>query len=166
MEVLAFSLETHTWTYGPLKGWSRFGDLQSPTPERRFHAALVKPGGTYAVNNISTQGYWHVCFNGGTMAFTVEAGKVNYIGVIDPNPALYQIASELPAETLQQHLFVYDTPRLKFTPPSQRPDWSADLATFMAAKFPKAKAPIVASEPIETTFTPSRSITGKICQKY
>ena len=167
MEVLAFSLETHTWTYGPLNGWSRFGDLESPTPERRFHAALVKPAGTYVVNNISSQGFWRVCFNGGTVAFTVEAGKVNYIGVIDPNPALLQIVTDLPKETRGQQLVAFDTPRLKLTPPSQRPDWNADLATFMAAKFPKVKAPIVAAEPVEMTFTPSRSkIAGKICQKY
>lgn len=168
IEVLAFSLDTRMWTYGPLNGWSRFGDIPAtPEQERRFYAALVKPAGTYAVNNISSQGFWHACFNGGTMAFTVEAGKVSYIGLIDPNPALAQIFTELPAETRGAHLVLFDTPRLKLTPPSQRPDWNADVSRFIAERFPKVQAPVVAVEPVEITFAPGRSVVaGKICQKY
>ena len=101
------------------------------------------------------------------MAFTVEAGKVSYIGLIDPNPALERIIRDLPEETRGAHFYLFDTPRLKLTPPSQRPDWNADVARFIAERFPKVQAPVVAAEPVETTFAPGRSaIAGKICQKY
>lgn len=127
----------------------------------------MKPAGTYAVNNISARGWWHACFNGGTRAFTVEAGKVNYIGVIDPGPALSQIINQLPQETeLGKHQFVFDL-QLAFTPPSKRPDWNAAVTAFMAERFPKVTAPIVAVEPAATTFGPGYSqIAGEICEKY
>jgi hypothetical protein len=168
IEILAFAPDTQTWTYGPLNGWARFADIKPKPVGRQFQAALVKPAGTYAVNNLGTQGHWRTCFNGGTQAFTVAAGKVNYIGVIDPNPSLGQILVELPDKaTIGRPMYLWDTPRLKLTPPSQRPGWEADLQSFIAARFPKVSAPIVASEPQAVTFAPGHSrIAGKICQKY
>ena len=167
LELFAFAPDTHTWTYGPLSGWARFVKIPAQAQGRRFHAALVKPAGTYAINNINTQGYWHACFNGGTRSFALQAGKVNYIGLIDPNPALEQIFHELPQETSAAHLFVFDTPQLQLTAPAQRPDWNADLSAFLANELPQVTAPIVAAEPVETTFAPGKSfIAGKLCQKY
>lgn len=75
VELLSFEPDTHKWTYGPLKGWGTFSPVL-PEGTRQFHAALVKPGGTYAINNLSSQGWWHACFNSGTKAFPVEAGKI------------------------------------------------------------------------------------------
>lgn len=165
LQVFAFSLETQAWTYGPLKGWGRFQDIR-PAAEPTLHAALVKPGGTYAIARIGTQLYWHACFNGGTRAFPLEAGKVNYIGSIDPNPSLEQIFTDLPKKTTRP-LDLYDTPRLQLTPPSQQPDWIVPVANFIATRFPKVHAPIVAQESVETTFKPASSIiAGKICEKY
>ena len=165
LEVLAYSLDTQTWTYGPLKGWARFRDIE-PKAGDRLLVGLVKPAGTYAVNNISSQGFWRACFNGGTMAFTLEAGKVNYIGLIDPNAALEQIQRDLPHET-KGPVALYDTPRLQLTPPSQRPDWNATVTQYLAARLPKVSAPVVAQEPVAMTFAPGHSaIAGKICQKY
>ena len=166
LELLSFAPETRTWTYSILKGWGRF-EAVGALPERSFHAALVKPDGIYAINNLNSQGYWHTCFNGGTKSFAVAAGKVTYIGVIDPNPALEQISTELPKKTKQVHLVIYDTPRLNLIPPSLQPDWNAEVTRYLAANFPKVTAPVVAAELAEATFEPGHSIiAGKICQKY
>jgi hypothetical protein len=92
---------------------------------------------------------------------------VNYIGLIDPNPALEQIIQGLPKKTPAAHVFLFDTPRLNLIAPAQRPDWNAELNAFIAYNFPRVTAPIVAAEPVETTFAPGRSlIAGKLCQKY
>ena len=161
---MSFSLESRTWTYGPRKGWSDFGKIPAG-PERRFHVALVNQEGTYAAASMSTQGFWRACFNGGTLAFPIEAGKVNYIGVIDPNPTLRMISTDMPDKAAGV-VYLFDTPRLSLKPPSQRPDWSAAVSGFLAARYPEVTAPIVGQEPVETTFSPGKALLGKICEKY
>jgi len=161
---MSFSLQTREWTYGRSKGWSDFGKIPA-SPGRSFHVALVKQAGTYAAASINTQGFWRACFNGGTVAFPIEAGKVNYIGLIDPNPTLAMISTDMPQSTAGV-VYLFDTPRLSLKAASQRPEWSAAVSAFVAARFPNVTAPIVAQEPVETTFTPGKSMLGKICEKY
>ena len=128
---------------------------------------MVSPAGTYAVSSLSTQGFWSACFNGGTKAFQLQAGKINYVGLLDPLPALQKIFLELPDKTAQKQLFLFDMPRLAWTAPAQRENWEADVASFIKKRFPKVTAPIVAAEPMEATFEPGKSmLAGKICEKY
>jgi hypothetical protein len=168
-EFFSFAPESRRWTYGPLKGWSVFKPIDNP-PGDRFHAALVKPAGIYAINNISVQTYWKACLNGGTAAFRLEAGKVNYIGLIDPQPNFAEIRAHLPMEISGMgglpHQILFDIPRLHLTPPSAVPQWTAALTDFLAAALPKVTAPIVAAEPIDVTFEPGRVVGKQICEKY
>ena len=167
IKVYAFDPETRAWKYSPLKGWAIFTKIRAQPEGTSFHAALVSPAGTYAVSSLSTQGFWSACFNGGTKAFQLQAGKVNYIGLLDPQPALEKIFSELPDKTSQKQLFLFDMPRLALTAPAQRENWEADVASFIKERFPKVTAPIVAAEPMEATFEPGKSmLAGKICEKY
>jgi hypothetical protein len=56
---------------------------------------------------------------------------------------------------------------LAWTPPAQRENWEADVASFIKQNFPRVTAPIVAVEPMEATFEPGKSmLAGKICEKY
>jgi hypothetical protein len=164
----AFDPVSRKWAYKLTKGWSQFEQIEREPEARRFHAALVEPGGVYAVSAIRTQGYWEACLSGGTKAFKLETGRVNFVGVIDPKPTLMQIAEELPHVTHGQRvLSLFDSVQLSYTPASMRPNWEADLSSFLASNFPKVTAPLIAPEPIDTTFEPSTSpILGKTCQKY
>lgn len=167
LELYAFDLETRAWTYGILRGWSDFGGIETNS-QRRFVVGLVRPDGVYAVNRIAVQGLWRACMNGGTKAFQLQAGRVNYIGVIDPTPTLREITERLPAVTANyQVLNLFDTPRLAYMPAAERANWQADVAAYLVANHPRVNAEIVAPEPIDTTFEPGHSsIAGKICEKY
>jgi len=166
IRVYAFDPETRAWQYSPLKGVAIFSKIPAQPAGTSFHAALVGPAGAYAFSSLNTQGFWTACFNGGTKAFQVQAGKINYVGLLDPQPTLDKIFSELPDKS-QRQLFLFDTPRLALTAPAQRENWEADVASFIKERFPKVTAPIVAVEPMEATFVPGKSmLAGKICEKY
>ena len=167
IKVYAFDPDTRAWKNSPLKGLAIFTKIRAQPEGTSFHAALVSPAGTYAVSSLNTQGFWNACFNGGTKAFQLQAGKVNYIGLLDPKPVLEKIFADLPDKTQQKVLILFDTPRVALTPPAQRENWEADVASFIKERFPKVIAPIVAAEPMEATFEPGKSILGgKICERY
>lgn len=54
----------------------------------------AKPG-TYVVRMMTTQTWWGGCFSESTVKFTVEPGKVTYLGRIDPLLSLNSITAEL-----------------------------------------------------------------------
>jgi hypothetical protein len=166
LNLLAFDPSARRWTYGLTRGWSRFEDIGPGASGRQFYAGLMRPAGVYAVNAISGQGYWRACFNGGTKAFTLQAGAVNYIGLIDPNPTLTQLATELPP-IASGAVFLFDTPRLSYTPATDRANWETDVSAFIAQRFPRVRAPVVAPAPMDATFERGHSsIAGDICEKY
>jgi len=166
IRVYAIDPQTRAWQYSPSKGVAIFSKIPAQPAGTSFHAAMVSPAGTYAVSSLRTQGLWTACFNGGTKAFQLQAGKVNYVGLLDPQPTLEKIFSEMPDKS-QRELFLFDTPRLALTPPAQRENWEADVGSFIKERFPKVTAPIVAAEPMEATFEPGKSmLAGKICEKY
>lgn len=167
IEVLSFDPQSRGWTYGPLKGWARFSPIKIQVPgERTFQAALVAPSGVYAINNISAR-FWHTCFDAGTQAFELAAGKVNYIGRIDPDAALQLLKTLPPKSRHGQHWFSFGEVKLTLTPPSAQPDWNDAVSHFLAHNFPKVTAPVVAAEPFAVSFEPGHSaLAGKICQKY
>lgn len=158
-----FSLDERRWDYGPLKGWSDFAPIGSG--QSGFAMSAVEPGGTYAINAITTQGFWGGCFNGGTKAFEVKPGQVTFIGVLDPLPTLVQIIRGLPSKTNGTHYYVFDTPRPALTPPAEAPNWQPALTEYLA-KYPGIIAPVVAAEPVDTSFSPARSLGSKICERY
>jgi hypothetical protein len=166
LDLLQFDPQTRTWTYGMMRGWSHFEAIGPGASGRQFYAGLVDPGGVYAINNIAAASYWHACFNGGTESFTLQAGAVNYLGLIDPNPTILDIMHTLPNETHGKHLFIFDTPRLAYTPASERPNWEADVTAYVASHFPRVHVSVVAPEPTAVTFERGHSMLGDICEKY
>ena len=54
----------------------------------------AKPG-TYVVRMMTTQTWWGGCFSERTIKFTVEPGKVTYLGRLDPTLALASIDLEV-----------------------------------------------------------------------
>jgi hypothetical protein len=54
----------------------------------------AKPG-DYVVRMMTTQSWWGGCFSENTVKFTVEPGKVTYLGKLDPFTSLESITTEL-----------------------------------------------------------------------
>jgi hypothetical protein len=54
----------------------------------------AKPG-EYVVRMMTTQTWWGGCFSESTVKFTVEPGKVTYLGLLDPFTSLESITAEL-----------------------------------------------------------------------
>lgn len=54
----------------------------------------AKPG-DYVVRMMTTQTWWGGCFSESTVKFTVEPGKVTYLGRLDPLTSLESITAEL-----------------------------------------------------------------------
>ncbi len=167
LNMLAFDPETRTWTYGMLRGWSQFEAIGPGAAGRQFYAGLVRPGGVYAINSMSANAWWNACFNGGSKAFNLQAGAVNYIGLIDPNPTIAHIAERMPVVLENRRSYVFDSPRLAYTPAAERPDWRAEVTEYLAQRLPRVRAELVAPEPIDVTFERGHSaIAGDICEKY
>jgi hypothetical protein len=162
-----FSLADRKWDYGPLKGWTNYGKIRGL--QSGFLMSAVDPAGTYAINQITTQGFWGGCFNGGTKAFEVKPVQVTFIGVLDPEATLTEVtqavqAGTLPAKTGGTLHFVWDAPRPALAPPPEVPDWQDKLAAHLKA-YPGITAPLVAAELVDATFQPGRSIQ-KVCERY
>lgn len=163
LELYAFDPATREWTYTMTRGWADFGRLRGSG----FHAGLVRPAGVYAINSVATQSYWVACFNGGTFAFNLQPGSVNYIGMIDVGDALAQVAAELPHTSRGAIFTLYDTPRIGYRPAATQPDWESRVRSYLAGQYPNVNAPIVAPEPLAVTFEPGTSlITGRTCGKW
>ena len=70
---------------------------------RRIYALDVKPHefapytartlapGNYQMNSIVQQGAWSSCFGNGSVAFTIEPGKVYYLGSLNAMPLLAEL---------------------------------------------------------------------------
>lgn len=66
-----------------------------PLPDGHGYLLLkdVLPG-KYVVRMMTTQGWWGACLSEATVTFPVEAGKITYVGRVDPSLTLKSIMSE------------------------------------------------------------------------
>jgi hypothetical protein len=119
---------------------------------------LVKPG-TYVFRDFSRQDFWSLCFNGGSLRFTVKPGEVVYLGQFDAVKHVRELETlsvmtgRLTARAGQPVQF-FDT----VSPPSFAPVDEAGLAA--AAAMVKARMPKTTVAPRAATFTPARFGTG------
>ncbi len=158
-----YSLETKKFTGSIYKGFPFLQHVEAEKNSPRYFAGIVKRGGTHILYALHTQAMWGACFDKGARVFTFEAGKVYYLGVIDPNEALTSIATELPRET-RLPSWVYGM-WLSYTEPAQRKGWEQGVAAFMADNLPNVKAPVLAAEGVEVAFTPGKAPAGNpVCR--
>lgn len=166
LEMLAFSPAERRWTYNPLNGWTHFGRLPVSTT-RQYAVSLVKPAGVYAFNHLGTQGYWRACLNGGTKAFDIQVGKINFLGRVDPTPTLAQIITDMPpVMQTSKPVYIFGTPRLSWTPPSAIEGWEINVATWLKQRFPRVSGDLVGVEPQDVTFPIGTTLNGYDCEKY
>ncbi|HET9475254.1 MAG TPA: hypothetical protein VFO82_15245 [Steroidobacteraceae bacterium] len=158
-----YSLETKKFTGSLYRGFPLIQYVEAQKGPPRFFAGIVKRAGTHIVYALNTQAMWGACFDKGAQVFTFEPGKVYYLGVIDPNEGLTRIATELPRET-RLPSWVYGM-WLSYTSPAQRKGWEQDVAAFMAENLPKVKAPLLAADGVEVSFTPGKAPAGNpVCR--
>jgi hypothetical protein len=119
----------------------------------------VKPG-TYAFQSFSQQDYWALCFNGGSLQFTVRAGEVLYLGDFDA--ARHAMELQTLAVTTgrvstrgSNAVHFFDT----VTPPLFAPTDEAELAR--VAAMVKARMPKTNVAPKAAAFSPARFGTGR-----
>jgi len=158
-----YSLETRKFVGGVFRPISLLQFVQADESSPRYFAGIVKRAGTHVMFGLNTQQLWGACFDKGAPVFTFEPGKVYFIGKVDPNEALVRVVRELPrrAEVPQ---WVYGM-RASYQPPSQKVGWELDVAAFMARTLPRVKAPLLAAESVEVSFTPGKAPAGNpICQ--
>lgn len=136
-------------------------------PAPRYTVARAKPG-TYALTAVSHNTLWYDCFNGGTVAFTVEPGTVTFLGRFDARPSLRDIVTKLPSYSMnQQRHYLLDSGRPALTAPTDTPGWNEGLSTYLRETFPNVGAPVRAAELRPATFASGWSLLGqKVCYGY
>uniref|UniRef100_B0SZC6 DUF2846 domain-containing protein n=1 Tax=Caulobacter sp. (strain K31) TaxID=366602 RepID=B0SZC6_CAUSK len=165
--IYRYSPEERKWAYGPTKGWSRFGLIGENHTAPAYAITAVEPGGTYAINGLTVQGFWRACFNGGTKAFEVKPGTVTFIGLLDPNPSLEQIRTGLPpiVQTTKA-VELFDLPRPALVAAADLPGGKEALAEYLKANYPQITAPIETPPAVDMTFDKSKTIMGTLCERY
>jgi hypothetical protein len=119
----------------------------------------IKPG-TYVFRDFSRQDYWSLCFNGGSLRFTVGPGEVLYLGEFDVVKHVVELerlavtTGRVTARSGEPVQF-FDT----VTPPAFAPADEAGLAA--VAAMVKARMPKTSVAPKAAQFAPARFGTGK-----
>ena len=158
-----YSLETNRFTGSLYRGFPFLQYVEGQKGSPRYFAGIVKRAGTHILYALNTQAMWGACFDKGAQVFTFEQGKVYYLGLVDPNEGLTRIATELPRET-RLPSWVYGM-WLSYTAPAQRQGWEQDVAAFMAQNLPNVKAPLLAADGVEVSFTPGKAPAGnQVCR--
>ncbi len=100
--------------------------------------------GTYQINSISQQSAWSTCFGSGTVAFTVQPGKVYYLGTLNVVPLLkdlqHSAISRGKTSLTSGSLAVGWQPTVKPEFVSPDADELAEVRQFVAATMPKTTA--------------------------
>jgi len=120
---------------------------------------MVKPG-TYVFRDFSRQDFWSLCFNGGSLQFTVKPGEILYLGEFDAVKHVREL--ELLAITTGRTTARSGNPVQFFdtvSPPAFAPVEEAALAA--AAAMVKTRMPKTTVAPKAAEFAPARFGTGK-----
>ncbi len=135
---------------------------------RRIYALDVKPHefvaytartlapGNYQMNSIVQQGAWSTCFGNGSVAFTIEPGKVYYLGSLNTMPLL----TELQQSAIARRKTALTRGALAIGwEPSIKPEFTisgdaelTDVRQFVGQRMPQTTAPVVPLPTRPTTF--------------
>lgn len=154
---------------GPFGGSATFQATRGNVVDG-YMAIEVRPG-TYAFRDLSRQDYWALCFNDGSLQFTVAAGEVLYLGEMDVRLHVRELermavmSGRISTSSGAVHFFD------GVTPPALAPVDEAALAA--AAAWVRTRMPRTTVAPRAAQFTPARFGTGndlfglsRICGGY
>ena len=155
---------------GPFAGYATFAARPKDFVDG-YLVINVKPG-TYAFQDVVVQDWWAVCFNGGSLQFTVKPGEVVYLGEMDVRRHVREI--EMLAVTTGRTTSRNSDPIHFFdnvTPPTFAPIDDAQMAAVAAMVKTQMPKTTVAPRPVQ--FAPARFGTGhdlfgmrRICGGY
>lgn len=147
-------------------GWARVNSADRDEDGRYWLVGDAEPG-LYVISQLSHKGTWHTCFNAGTRAFTIEPGKVVFLGALNPVPALQTMALTLPSIATNGNNLVAMDSAIDFIPAGNVSSWGP-LEAFVRSNYPNVTAPItgVATRPV--TFNTGRDALGleRVCGGY
>ncbi|HYG48790.1 MAG TPA: hypothetical protein VD846_12730 [Allosphingosinicella sp.] len=120
---------------------------------------VMKPG-TYVFRDFSRQDLWSLCFNGGSLRFTIKPGEVLYLGEFDAAKHVEElqtlaVSSGRVTAKSGSPVGFFDT----VSPPAFAPVDEAGLAA--AAAMIKARMPKTTVAPKAARFAPARFGTGR-----
>jgi hypothetical protein len=155
---------------GPFGGHAMFAATRDAFVDG-YLVLEVQPG-TYAFRDLSRQDFWALCFNDGSLQFTVRPGQVLYLGEMD----VRMHVTELERMTVMSgRTSTRNNSPVHFfdgvTPPALAPVDQAGLAAVSAMM--RTRMPRTTVAPTAATFTPARFGTGsdlfglrRICGGY
>lgn len=155
---------------GPFGGQATFAARRGAFVDG-YMVLEVRPG-TYAFRDLSRQDFWALCFNDGSLQFTVRPGEVVYLGEID---ARLHVAELERMAVLAGRTSTRGNQAVHFfdgvTPPAIAPVDEAGLAA--VAAMVRARMPRTTVAPRAAAFAPARFGTGsdlfglsRICGGY
>lgn len=148
--MLVFSREGQS-SFG---GRSGLGVKSSETAP--YVARAVKPG-TYKLNNLIQQKRWSTCFSSGTVEFTVQPGKVYYLGTLNIMPLLDDLQQSAAAKG--KMMLRMDSSYLEWEPTVKpsfaagTPEELAAVRAYVTSHMPMTTAPVEALAMGSTTFS-------------
>ena len=157
-------------TGGPFGGQATFAATRNSVVDG-YMVLELRPG-TYAFRDLSRQDFWALCFNDGSLQFTVRPGEVVYLGEIDArrHVAELQRMAAMAGRTStrgNQAVHFFDG----VTPPAIAPVDEAGLAA--VAAMVRTRMPRTTVAPRAAQFSPARFGTGsdlfglsRICGGY
>ncbi|MDC7683694.1 hypothetical protein PQU92_10420 [Asticcacaulis sp. BYS171W] len=155
----------------PFSGWLTWYMIDDPVTRQRFLVGQVNAG-EVALYDFMTDRLG-VCFNSGTLSFTVEEGKTYFIGSFDPKPYIREINDVMSENRLAlamsqaPMIYLFDRKLEHFTLPAETPD-GLGQATTLVANLKQPTREIVVPELRPTTFFTGRDAFGvnKLCRGY
>jgi hypothetical protein len=123
---------------------------RAQTGEGERFVVETLPPGRYELEAVFQQRRWGACLNARTLAFTIKAGKIAYLGTLDPRPTLASIqrsaeaAGDLTASNFQWHL--YRTGVRAPTLSDRDAQALAEAKNFVRRNMPRTSAPTELAE--------------------
>ena len=165
VDLLRFDPATNDITANALKGWASVNEVKLVYQGRAYIVGRAKPG-RYVLRSLELQKRWTACFNTATVQLDIKPGTVVFLGRINPNQPLLEIATKAPRST-RGFEFVMDTPRLDLMRPAELGDWQTPVAQFLAANHAGVTAPVEAAHVQPAVFRTGVGFRGeKICSSF
>jgi hypothetical protein len=165
VDLLRFDPDSNDITANALKGWASVNEVKLVRHGRIYIVGRAKPG-RYVLRSLELQKRWTACFNTATVQLDIKPGAVVFLGRIDPNQPLLEVATKAPRST-RGFEFVMDSPRLDLTPPANLGDWRTPVSEFLAANHAGVTAPLEAADVQPAVFRTGVGFRGeKICSSF
>lgn len=171
LNIARYSREEGRFTQNSFSGWAQFDKLGKEAG-KTYYLRKTKPG-TYGLLSVSLSA-WGTCFDGGSVVFDVQPGKVTFIGRYDASQNLGEVTDAvrtgvLPRVTGANALeYIFGVSRPSLTPPGEMADWNTGFGEWLKTAEPGVTGEVVAADLTPITFNTGTDAFGiqRICGGY